>query len=92
MTKVKAKTPTLYGNGKQLIINVSRNNGRTDYYEVIGNAKLLMMKLMEYTVKEGYYPNDMHNLMETIAEHYNGDCTESYLHNYVNTTLKAWSK
>ena len=56
------------------------------------NTALLMKKIMDYVIREDYYPEDYFILLENQQELANGDCTTTYFNNYVNTTLKAWSK
>ena len=56
------------------------------------NTALLMKKLMDYVIKEGYYPTEYFNLLQNMEELANGDCTTTYFNTYVNTTLEEWSK
>ena len=51
-----------------------------------------MKKLMDYVIKEGYYPTEYFNLLQNMEELANGDCTTTYFNTYVNTTLEEWSK
>ena len=92
MAKTKMRAAMLMIDGDRLIIHVSRNNKMSDDYEVEGNIKLLMMKIMKYAAKHLYYPMDFYNLIGTLGDYFNGDCSESYMNDYVDTTLKEWIK
>jgi hypothetical protein len=80
---IRIRTPTsITGKDKMTKVKALSNK----------NTALLMKKLMDYVIKHDYYPAEYFILLDIQQELANDDCTTTYFNNYVNTTLKAWSK